>query len=204
MLQRNRAIGVALLLALSAGLSASALADLLPGDRVPASPERSRSVDGRIIALDHYRGDAGTLVIFTGNACAEAIGWSERIVELTHEFRYAGVSAVLVNSNDPAKSPADSFAKMQESATLLGMKIPYVVDETSSVAREFGATRTPEAFLFDGGGRLVYHGAVDDNLERPDLVGQHYLREALEALVSGNEIPLPETEPVGCPILMVD
>ena len=43
------------------------------------------------------------------------------------------------------------------------MGFPYVIDATSDVARAFGATRTPEYFLFDGSGKLVYHGAFDDS-----------------------------------------
>ena len=85
-------------------------------------------------------------------------------------------------------------------AKRLRLKFPYIMDETSEVARRFGATHTPEVFLFDGAGRLVYHGAVDDNAEDPAQVIDHYLRDALNALLDRQEIELPETQVVGCPI----
>lgn len=95
---------------------------------------------------------------------------------------------------------ADSFEEMQRRSRAAGMQFPYVVDETSGVARAFGATRTPEVFLFDRGGRLVYHGAVDDNAHEPDAVQQHYLRDALAAVVAGRAPAQPETRSMGCTI----
>ena len=57
-----------------------------------------------------------------------------------------------------------------------------------------------EAFLFDGSGRLVYHGAIDDNAQAPDRVESHYLRDALAAVVAGVEVPRAETKALGCTI----
>lgn len=80
------------------------------------------------------------------------------------------------------------------------MAFPYVVDASSDVARAFGATRTPEAFLFDREGRLVYHGAIDDNAKQPDQVKARYLEEAVNAVVDGKEIAVQETKALGCSI----
>jgi hypothetical protein len=89
---------------------------------------------------------------------------------------------------------------MQARAKQLELAFPYVVDATSEVARAFGATRTPEVFLFDAAGLLVYHGAVDDNHADAAAVKQQYLRDALEALTSGAEIVTRETKALGCTI----
>ena len=70
---------------------------------------------------------------------------------------------ILINANDPAKYNEDGWAEMQARAKSAGDQVPYVVDETSGVARAFGASVTPEAFLFDKSGKLAYHGTVDDN-----------------------------------------
>ena len=91
-----------------------------------------------------------------------------------------------------------------DSARAAGMRFPYVVDATSGIARAFGATRTPEAFLFDGRGRLVYHGAIDDNAHEPNAVQHHYLRDALEAVVAGRAIAEGETRFLGCTIKFRD
>jgi peroxiredoxin len=89
---------------------------------------------------------------------------------------------------------------MQQRAKEAGMKFPYVVDATSSVAKAFGATRTPEAFLFDKNGKLVYHGAVDDNKEDPKAVTNPYLKNALDAVVAGTDVAVKETKSIGCGI----
>ncbi|NIQ12608.1 MAG: thioredoxin family protein, partial [Gammaproteobacteria bacterium] len=68
-----------------------------------------------------------------------------------------------------------------------------VVDATSNVAREFGATKTPEAYLFDSNGNLVYQGAIDDNANNPAQVSETYLKDALEAVVQGVQVQTKQT-----------
>jgi len=75
-----------------------------------------------------------------------------------------------------------------------------VVDATSDVARAFGATRTPEAFLFDAKGKLVYHGAVDDNAREPEKVTERWLDDAMAATVAGKAVATKETKSLGCTI----
>ena len=81
-----------------------------------------------------------------------------------------------------------------------GFGFPYVVDSTSKVARAYGASRTPEAFLFDASGKLVYHGTIDDNAQEPDKVQSRYLKDALTAVSSGQDVAVKETKALGCGI----
>ena len=67
------------------------------------------------------------------------------------------------------------------------------------MARQLGSERTPEAFVYDGKRRLVYHGAVDDNREE-DEVRAHYLRDAIEAVLAGETPEVADTSPVGCTV----
>ena len=76
----------------------------------------------------------------------------------------------------------------------------FRLDQGSRLARAFGAERTPEAFLFDASGKLVYHGTIDDNAQSPGEVKERYLRDALQALVDGNKIAVAETKSLGCTI----
>ena len=73
-------------------------------------------------------------------------------------------------------------------------------NEDQSIARAYGAERTPEIFLFDGDGILRYHGRVDDNYEDPSGVTSHDFRNAVEAVLAGKPVAVPETTPVGCTI----
>jgi len=89
---------------------------------------------------------------------------------------------------------------MQKRARLKGYPFPYLFDETQEVARAYGAERTPEVFVFDRDRRLRYHGAIDDNYEDPSRVRAHYLRDALDALLAGEPVPVEDTRPVGCTV----
>lgn len=182
---------------LAAPTAAGALAI---GDAMPSAGVEMLDVAGKQITLAGVAGEKGTLVVFTCNHCPFAKAWEGRIVALGNEFSGRGVGVVAINSNDPRVAADDGYESMQARAREKGYGFPYAVDATSGVARAFGATRTPEIFLFDAGGKLVYHGAVDDDSEDAAAVDKHYLRDALDALVAGKPIPLAETKALGCSI----
>lgn len=158
------------------------------------------NVDGKPVTIAGSKGDKGTLVVFTCNHCPWAKAWQDRIVALGNRFTGEGVGVLAVNPNDPTAYPEDGAVQMKERAAELGMKFPYVVDAGGKVARAFGATKTPEVFLFDAAGKLVYYGAVDDNANDPAAVEHKYLEDALTALVAGQPIPKASTKALGCSI----
>jgi len=170
------------------------------GEKAPRANVEMKSVDGNMVSIADVRGDNGTLVIFTCNSCPWAQAWSDRIARLGNEFQARGIGVVAINSNDPNRNAVDGFEHMQQEAEDLGLKFPYVVDATSDVARAFGATRTPEAFLFSSDGNLVYHGTIDDNAHNAEQVEEQYLRTALESVVRQAEVPVQETKAIGCGI----
>jgi peroxiredoxin len=174
------------------------LARLDIGDRM--KPFNLPGVDGKKYLLTDYEDRAAVVVVFTCNHCPYARAWEDRLIQLQSEYGSRGVQLLAINANDANKYPDDSFPKMQERAEEKGFNFPYLHDETQEVAREYGAQRTPEVFLFDGEGRLRYHGTVDDNYEDPDAVKEAYLRDAIEAVLEGRELATPRTEPVGCTI----
>jgi peroxiredoxin len=170
------------------------------GDVAPKSDVKMKNVDGKEISIADVKGEKGTLVIFSCNHCPFVVAWEERIGKLGNEFQKRGVGVIQINSNDPAKSAGDSYEGMVKRAKDRGFAFPYVVDADSGVARAFGATRTPEAFLFDAAGKLVYHGTIDDNHKDAAAAKEHYLKDALEAVVAGKEIAIKTTKAVGCGI----
>ena len=165
-----------------------------------ASTKLRNSIDGKSVSIADVKGAKGTLVVFTCNNCPYAKAWEERIVELGNGYSKKGVGAILVNSNDPAVADKDTPELMQARAKDRGMKVPYAIDEGSSLARAFGASVTPEAFLFDKSGKLVYHGTIDDNHKEPASVTKRYLKDALDAVVAGKPVPTAETKSMGCGI----
>ncbi len=170
------------------------------GDVAPKSDVKMKNVDGKELSIADAKGEKGTLVIFSCNHCPFVVAWEERIAKLGNEFRKQGIGVIQINSNDPAKASGDTFEGMVQRAKERGFEFPYVVDADSGVARAFGATRTPEIFLFDSAGKLVYHGTIDDNHKDAAAAKEHYLKDALEALVAGKEITTKTTKAVGCSI----
>jgi peroxiredoxin len=170
------------------------------GDAAPLQDVKMKNVDGREIAIEDIRGKKGTLVVFSCNACPWAQAWESRLVAIGNEFSRRGIGVIVINANDPAVVAADGYEEMKARARKRAMRFPYVVDATSDVARAFGATRTPEAFLFAADGRLAYHGTVDDNARHPEQVQRRYLRDALEAVMAGKPVEVAETKALGCSI----
>jgi peroxiredoxin len=156
-------------------------------------------VDGRQHSLAQYADKPVLVVVFTCNHCPYAQAWEGRLIQLQRDYADRGVAFVAINANDPVKYPGDNFEAMQERARTYEYPYPYLQDQPQTTARAYGAERTPEVFVFDGARQLVYHGAPDDNREA-EQVGQHYLRDAIEAALSGQATPVAETPAVGCTI----
>ena len=163
-------------------------------------PFRLKNVDGTTLAPEDFASAKALAVIFWCNHCPYVRAWEDRVVELQREYAGRGVQFLLVNSNDPEKYPSDSFEEMQRRARDKGYPCPYLVDETQEVARQYGAERTPEIFLFDRARTLRYHGAPDDNVDDPKAVAHQYLRDAIEAVLAGTAPATSETPPKGCTI----
>ena len=171
------------------------------GAKAPAaSTKLKNSVDGKEVSIASTAGKSGTLVVFTCLECPYAKAWEQRIVELGNTYSKKGVGVLLINSNNPSISKKDTIEATQARAKERGVQFAYAVDPTSSVAKAFGASRTPEAFLFDKGGKLVYHGTVDDNHEEADKVSKRYLKDALDAVSAGKTPAVQETKSLGCSI----
>jgi peroxiredoxin len=170
------------------------------GASAPLATTKLKNVDGKMISIADAKGPRGTLVVFTCNTCPFARAWEERIVELGNSYAKKGVGVLLVNANDPTVARGDSFDLVQARARERNMSFPYAVDEGSHVAAAFGASVTPEAFLFDRSGKLAYHGTIDDNHKDPSQVTRHYLKDALDAVIAGKAPPITETKSMGCGI----
>jgi len=184
----------------TAGETASAPASLALGAKAPMATTKMKTANGKEVSIADVKGAKGTLVVFTCNACPWAKKWESRIVELGNDAGKKGIGMIAINSNDPNVNADDSYAVMQTRAKERGMKFAYAYDATSGIARAFGATRTPEAFLFDASGKLVYHGTIDDNADDAAAVKDPYLANAVNAVAGGKAVPVAETKALGCGI----
>lgn len=144
--------------------------------------------------------DQGLLVVFTCNHCPYAKAQWPRLVRLAEKFAGQGINTVAINANIHPDYPDDAPQRMIELITEIGISFPYLVDDEQRVARDFRAQCTPDPYLFDGNGRLFYHGRIDDNWQDEKAVRQQELREAMAALIAGQEPPEAQQPSMGCSI----
>jgi len=141
------------------------------------------------------------LVVFSCNHCPYVLHIIESFAEFANQVQQRGIAVVMINSNDVAGYPADSPAKMVELAQLQGFEFPYLYDESQQVASAYRAACTPDFFLFDGSHRLVYRGQYDASRPGNNVaVSGSDLRSAVDALLSGSDIPADQIPSVGCNI----
>ncbi|TML14188.1 MAG: thioredoxin family protein [Actinobacteria bacterium] len=156
-------------------------------------------VDGRQHSLDDYADKPALAVVWSCNHCPYVQAWEGRMIALQREFGDRGLALVAISSNDADNYPEDSFEAMKAHAAEQGFNFDYLYDEDQSVLNAYGAERTPEVFLFDAERRLVYHGAIDDSRDE-EGVTQEYLKDAIEAVLAGEEPTVGDTPPVGCTV----
>lgn len=182
-------------------MSFTVISGYKPGDTV--TPFSLKNVDNRMIGLNDYRNAKGLIIIFTCNHCPFAKLYQERMNELNAQCSKVGFPLIAISSNDAIAVPEDSFEEMAKRAKERHYNFPYLYDHSQSVARAFGAAKTPQAFVLlnDHGKWIVkYSGAIDDNGAHPEKVTKRYAAQAVEALVAGNPLPVETTKSVGCAI----
>jgi len=182
-------------------LSFSLLNESLPiGAPIPKADVRVKDVSGKELNLQDARQTNGLLVMFTCNTCPYVIRNQSRTNEICKYAQANKVGVVLLNANEGDRSGGNSFAEMQSYAKSQSYQWVYAVDDKSVLADAFGASRTPECYLFDKGGKLVYHGAIDDSPGDAGQVKRHHLKAAIDETLQGKEVSLKETRSVGCSI----
>ncbi len=170
------------------------------GQSAPLLETSLTNIGSAPTTVKEHLGEKGTLVVFTCNHCPWAKAWESRLAELGNAYQDLGIGVIAISPNDPAEYADDNLAGMEERAHQLGLKFPYAMDPSGDVTRAYGATKTPEVFLFGADAKLVYHGAIDDNAYEPDKVKKRYLKDALDAVVAGTEVKVPKTKALGCGI----
>ncbi len=138
-------------------------------------------------------------VVWWANHCPTIHRYEERFIQLVDDYRPRGVEFVAVASNCVEQYPADDFDKMKERAEEKGYNFYYVFDETQEVAHAYGPERTPDVFLVNPDGFVVYRGAIEDS-QHPEEVERRHLREALDEMLAGEPISVRKTPPHGCTV----
>ncbi len=175
--------------------------DPLPlGSPIPKPEVKMKDVSGKEVSLKDAKTNKGLLVMFSCNTCPYVIKNQGRAFEVCKYAQGNDIGVAILNSNEAKRNDDDSFEDMKAYAKEQGYNWYYLVDNNSALADAFGANRTPECFLFDGNGKLVYHGAIDDNPSDAGAVSRKHLINAIDEMKAGKEISVKESRSVGCTI----
>jgi len=158
-------------------------------------------VTGKTVSRQDAAGPAGLLVMFICRHCPFVKHVQDELAKIGRDYAGRGVGIVAISANDVASHPEDSPTKLAYQAQELQLNFPYLFDETQEVARAYDAQCTPDFFLYDGAGKLVYRGQLDDSRPGSAIpVTGSDLRAALDALLAGRAVAPDQRPSIGCNI----
>jgi peroxiredoxin len=170
------------------------------GADIPKADLQMKDVSGKTITLNNARKQNGLLVMFSCNTCPVVIANQQRTIAISKFALEQNIGVILLNSNEDYRNGADSPEAMKKYADNQNYNWYYAIDRNSELADAFGARRTPECFLFNKTGKLVYHGAIDDNPQDEANTKRQHLKEAIIEMNAGKQLSITETKSVGCSI----
>ena len=170
------------------------------GSALPMGDVKVHDIQDRHISLKEVKRDNGLLVMFSCNTCPYVIKNQLRTQMICNYAMQHKIGVILLNSNEGQRGDDDSFAAMQSYGKTQQYIWYYAIDQNNALANAFGASRTPECYLFNKSLKLAYHGAIDDNPSDPQNVKRQHLKAAIDELVAGKEVSMKETRSVGCGI----
>lgn len=156
-------------------------------------------IDDKKHQLSEYNGKEGILIIFMCNHCPYVKAKFDAFNELYEKFGEK-VAIVGINSNDSTDYPEDSFENMKKTATEKGLKFDYLVDETQEIAKKYGAMCTPDPFLFNKEGKLIFHGRIDNAMKPDDTATEKTMAINIEKMLSNQKIEKDFDPSIGCSI----
>ncbi|MEE2987146.1 MAG: thioredoxin family protein [Nitrospinota bacterium] len=156
--------------------------------------------DGNIYSLNSFKNKKVLVVIFMCNHCPYVKAVLQRLIDLQQEFSGKDVQLIGINPNDPVRYPDDSMDNMKKIVAEKNIPFPYLCDERQETARAYGAVCTPDIYVYGEKQTLLYRGRIDNNWEHPEKVTKRDLKEVIDHILSGKEIPGEQIPSMGCSI----
>jgi len=175
-----------------------------PGD-LPAPPAIGAMIDdfklpdadGAQHTLNSLKGKNGAVIIFIATRCPVSNGYNDRMQKLAEDYQSKGINVIGINSN--STEPA---SEVKSHAAEKHLTFAILKDEGNKIADRFGANHTPEAYVIDASGKLVYHGRIDNSQNTANITSND-LRDALDAVLAGKPIQKTTSVAFGCSIKRV-
>jgi peroxiredoxin len=166
----------------------------------PAPDFNLPGTDNKTYSLESFKDKKVLVVIFMCNHCPYVMAVLRRLINLQNEYAERSVQLVGINVNDIEKYPDDSPAHMKELAEKKQLPFPYLFDATQETGRAYDAVCTPDIYVYGEERKLLYRGRVDDNWQHPDEITRHDLKDAIEAILTGQPVNDDQVSSMGCSI----
>jgi peroxiredoxin len=174
--------------------------DILPiGSSLTMKDHTMENVTGRNLSLSDLGKENGLVVIFTSNTCPWVHRWQDQLLSLSDYADKNEIGLVAINPNERYRNRGDGMDEMIKFADKAEFDFPYLLDENHIIADAFGASRTPELFLFNSNLELVYTGTIQQIEEQTTDYNSH-IYSAIESMLTGSNTQNTATESVGCTI----
>ena len=188
------------LLAVTAGLSLAEteVGKTAPNFSLPDTNGKTHSLadlKGKYVVLEWYQPDCPFVRKHYRSGNMQA---------LQKEYTAKGVTWLSIDSSAPGEEGNYSASKLNEiSAQDSAARTALLLDPSGEVGRLYGAKTTPDMYVIDPSGILVYKGAID-NKRSTDLAdvktATNYVKVALEAVMAGKTVATTATQPYGCSV----
>ncbi|HVS82751.1 MAG TPA: thioredoxin family protein [Pyrinomonadaceae bacterium] len=175
------------------------------GSDLPAPPAIGTAIDdfklpdtdGAEHSLNSLKGKHGAVKIFVATKCPVSNAYNDRMEKLAQDYKAKGINVIGINSNN-----TEPAAEVKSHAGEKHLTFTILKDDGNKIADRLGATRTPEAYVIDASGKLVYHGRID-NSQKMEGITANDLREALDEMLAGKPISKTGGAAFGCTIKRV-
>lgn len=153
--------------------------------------------DGAEHSLKALAGKNGAVIIFMATRCPVSNAYNDRMEKLAQDYKAKGVNVIGINSNN-----IEPASEVKSHAGEKHLTFAILKDDGNKIADRLGATRTPEAYVIDGSGKLVYHGRID-NAQNTANITTNDLRDALDQMIAGKPVTKTGGAAFGCSIKRV-
>jgi len=153
--------------------------------------------DGAEHSLKSLTGKNGAVILFVATKCPVSNAYNDRMEKLAQDYKAKGINVIGINSNN-----TEPAAEVKSHAGEKHLTFTILKDDGNKIADRLGATRTPEAYVINASGKLVYHGRID-NSQKVEGITTSDLRDALDELVAGKQVTKTGGAAFGCTIKRV-
>jgi len=160
-----------------------------------------KSTDNKIVKLNDFKGENGTLIMFICNHCPYVKAIIDDVVIDCKNLKEIGIKSLAICSNDPINYPDDSFDNMIKFSKNNDFNFPYLIDETQEIAKKYGAVCTPDFFGYNKNLELQYRGRIRELKDlKPVRTGESDLYKAMKQIAETNKGPNEQIPSMGCGI----